>query len=209
MFPTNSEVLLNAAVAYFVVIDPLGVALIYNALTNGLDRLECRRIAFRSIILSLFVILGFGFWGARLLAQLGITIEAFRIAGGLLLFHSAFSMVVRPETSPEDGNYKSSRDIMVFPLSFPLIAGPGCLTLTILLFSKAGQLKGGIVSTTIAIVIILILTFIALLMSKKLAGMVGETANSIIKRLLGILLASLAIQFIADGILGLTRPPGA
>ena len=201
------ETLLNAVVAYFVVIDPLGVSLIFNALTAGQDALECRKIAFRATLLSLLVILGFGFFGTHLLARLGITIEAFRIAGGLLLFYTAFSMVVRPDTSPEGGTYKPSNDIVVFPLSIPLMAGPGCLTLTILLFSKAGQIEGGLFSTTLAIVFILALTLITLLLSRKIAGFIGETANSIIKRLLGVLLASLAVQFMADGIIGFIAQP--
>lgn len=201
------EILLNAVVAYFVVIDPLGVALIFNAMTADQDALECRKIAYRAVVLSLFIILGFGFLGTNLLARLGITIEAFRIAGGLLLFYTAFSMVVRPDTSPEGGEYKPSNDIVVFPLSIPLMAGPGCLTLTILLFSKAGQAEGGLFSITLAIVLILALTLITLLLSPKIAGFIGETANSIIKRLLGVLLASLAVQFIADGILGLIGHP--
>lgn len=201
------EILLNAVVAYFVVIDPLGVSLIFNAMTADQDALVCRKIALRAVVLSLFVILGFGFLGTHLLTRLGITIEAFRIAGGLLLFYTAFSMVVRPATSPEGGTYKPSNDIVVFPLSIPLMAGPGCLTLTILLFSKSGQAEGGLYSITLAIVLILALALIILLLSRKIASFIGETANSIIKRLRGVLLASLAVQFIADGIIGLIGDP--
>ncbi len=197
------DILLNALVAYFVVMDPLGVSLIFNGLTSGQDSIYCRKVAFRAVGLSLFVVLGFGFFGARLLGQLSITMEAFRIAGGLLLFHSAFSMVVRPDASSEGGKYKPLDDIVVFPLSFPLIAGPGCLTLTILLFSRAGQVEGGMLATTLAIVIILALTLLVLLLSRRIAGVIGETANGVIKRLLGVLLAALAVQFIADGIIGL------
>jgi len=197
------EILLNALVAYFVIIDPLGVSLIFNALTDDQDSLYCRNVAFRAVLLSLLVVLGFGFFGAHLLGRLGITMEAFRIAGGLLLFHTAFSMVVRPDASQESGKYKPSNDIVVFPLSIPLMAGPGCLTLTILLFSKASKAEGGLLSATLAIVIIFALTLIALLMSHKIARVIGETANAVIKRLLGVLLASLAVQFIADGIIGL------
>jgi multiple antibiotic resistance protein len=203
----NIDILLNAAAAYFVIIDPLGVSLIFNALTAHQVSLDCRKTAFRAAVLSLFIILGFGFFGAHVLDRLGITIEAFRIAGGLLLFHTAFSMVVRSDASPEDGKYNSSDDIVVFPLSIPLMAGPGCLTLTILLFSKAGQAEGGLISTTAAIVLILSLTLITLLLSRNIASIIGETTNSIIKRLLGVLLASLAVQFIADGIMGLMGRP--
>lgn len=199
----NPEIFLNAVVAYFVIMDPLGVSLVFNSLTSPRPASESRNIAIRATALSLFIILGFGFFGTQLLSRLGITIEAFRIAGGLLLFYSAFSMVVRPDTSSESDNFEPAGDIIVFPLSIPLIAGPGCLTLTILLFSKAGAVEGGLLSTTLAIFVILLLTLILLFLSRKIARIIGETANSIIKRLLGVLLASLAVQFIADGIIGL------
>lgn len=203
----NMDILLNALFAYFIIMDPLGVSLIFNALTANQDSVYCRKTAFRAIALSLFVVVGFGFFGTSLLGQLGITMEAFRIAGGLLLFHTSFDMIVRPDASPERGKYKPSSDIAVFPLSIPLIAGPGCLTLTILLFSKAGQIEGGLLSTTLAVVIILLVTLVALLLSHKIAHAIGETANAVIKRLLGVLLASLSVQFIADGIIGLIGQP--
>ncbi len=203
----NVDILLNAMFAYFIIMDPLGVALVFNALTANQDSVYCRKTAFRAIALSLFVVVGFGFFGTSLLGQLGITMEAFRIAGGLLLFHTSFDMIVRPDASPESGKYKPSSDIAVFPLSIPLIAGPGCLTLTILLFSKAEQIEGGLLSTTLAVVIILLVTLVALLLSHKIARAIGETANAVTKRLLGVLLASLSVQFIADGIIGLIGQP--
>ena len=199
----NVDILLNALFAYFIIMDPLGVSLNFNALTANHDSVYCRKTAFRAIAISLFIVVGFGFLGARLLNQLGITMEAFRIAGGLLLFHTSFDMVVRPDASPECDKYKPSNDIAVFPLSFPLIAGPGCLTLTILLFSKAGQIEGGLLSATLAVVIILVVMLVALLLSRKIARAIGQTPNAVIKRLLGVLLASLSVQFIADGIMGL------
>ncbi len=197
------DIFLNALAAYFVVMDPLGVSLIFNGLTDDKDSSYCRTAAFRAVVLSFFVILGFGFFGAPLLGRLGITMDAFRIAGGLLLFHTAFSMVVRPDQSSTGDKCEPVHDIAVFPLSFPLIAGPGCLTLTILLFSRSGQTKGGLMATMLAIVIILVVTLIALLASRRITGIIGGTANAVIKRLLGVLLASLAVQFIADGIMGL------
>jgi multiple antibiotic resistance protein len=159
-------------------------------------------VAFRAVALSFLVILSFGFFGAHLLGRLGITMEAFRIAGGLLLFYTAFSMVLKPDR-PSAENYKPANELAVFPLSFPLIAGPGCLTLTILLFSRAGKAEGGLMATTLAIAIILGAMLIALLASRKITGIIGGTANAVMKRLLGVLLASLAVQFIADGVMGL------
>jgi multiple antibiotic resistance protein len=199
----NLDTLLNALVAYFVIMDPLGVSLIFNGLTSDRDSSYRRSTAFRAVALSFFVVLGFGFFGASLLGRLGITMEAFRIAGGLLLFHTAFSMVVRPDQPSAGDKYKPVNDIAVFPLSFPLIAGPGCLTLTILLFSKSSETEGGLMATTLAIVILLGVMLVALLSSRRIAGIIGGTANAVIKRLLGVLLASLAVQFIADGVIGL------
>jgi multiple antibiotic resistance protein len=112
-------------------------------------------------------------------------------------------MVVRPDPPSAGDTYKPAHDIAVFPLSFPLIAGPGCLTLTILLFSRSGQTEGGLLATTLAIVIILGVMLMALLLSRRITGIIGGTANAVMKRLLGVLLASLAVQFIADGVMGL------
>lgn len=204
----NVDILLHALVAYFVIIDPLGMMLIFHALTDGQDARYGRSMALRAVALSAVVILSFGFFGAQVLSRLGITMEAFRIAGGLLLFHTAFNMVVRSDVSREGGPYKPSNDIVVFPLSIPLMAGPGCLTLTILLFAQAGQEEHGLLSVTLAIGLILALTLVALLLSGKISGIMGETANAVIKRLLGVLLAALAVQFIADGVLGFIRQTG-
>ena len=199
------ETLLTSLSAYFVLVDPLGASLIFNALTKGHDSAYCRKIAFRAVGLSFLVIIGFGFFGATLLSRLGITMEAFRVAGGILLFYTAFSMVVRPDedSSVDDSRKPPSNEIAVFPLSIPLMAGPGCLTLTILLFSKARQVDGGILSVVLASVIILSMALVAFLLSRKIANAMGGTANAIVKRLLGVLLAALSIQFIVDGIMGM------
>jgi multiple antibiotic resistance protein len=199
------EILLTSLSAYFVLVDPLGASLIFNALTKGHDSAYCRNIAFRAVALSFVVIIGFGFFGATLLGRLGITMEAFRIAGGLLLSYTAFRMVVQPDTPSEEGATRTppSNEIAVFPLSIPLMAGPGCLTLTILLFSKSRQADGGILSVVLAIVLILTTALISFLLSRKIAAAMGGTVNAIVKRLLGVLLAALSIQFIVDGIMGL------
>ncbi len=201
------ETLLTSLSAYFVLVDPLGASLIFNALTNGHDSAYCRKIAFRAVGLSFLVIIGFGFFGAGLLSRLGITMEAFRVAGGILLFYTAFSMVVRPDDEPsvDDSGNPPTNEIAVFPLSIPLMAGPGCLTLTILLFSKGRQVEGGMLSVVLAIVIILSMALGAFLLSRKIASAMGGTVNAIVKRLLGVLLAALSIQFIVDGIMGMVE----
>ncbi len=207
MMSIDLETLLTALSAYFVLLDPIGNSLIFNALTKGHDSAYCRKIALRAVGFSFLVIIGFGLFGATLLGRLGISMEAFRIAGGTLLFYTAFSMVVRPDDEPSehDAHKPASNEIAVFPLSIPLMAGPGCLTLTILLFSKSSQVEGGMFSVALAIIVILLTALASFLLSRKVASAVGGTVNAMVKRLLGVLLAALAIQFIADGIMGMVE----
>jgi multiple antibiotic resistance protein len=198
------KAILNPFLAYFVIVDPIGTSLIFNALTKGRTGAYCRKMAIRSVCLSTVLVLCFGLWGIDLLRVLGIQMESFRIAGGLLLFYVAFGMITKPDTSDDNQPVTEQDDISVFPLSIPLIAGPGCLTLTILLFSKVSEDNESFVPLVIALLIIYLITLICFLFSKTLAKFVGQTINNIFKRLLGVLLASLAIQFIADGVKGLT-----
>ena len=205
----NVDVFLNALLAYFVIIDPLGVALLFHALTGNHGPSRYRNTAMRAAFLSLLVILGFGFFGATILGRLCITMEAYRIAGGLLLFYTAFGMVTQPDLRPNAEDLDEASDIAAFPLAIPLIAGPGCLTLTIMLFARASEQDHGPLSVSLAIVIILVVTLVTLLLARRIAAAIGKTTNSVITRLLGVLLAALSVQFVADGISGLVRgPPG-
>ena len=119
----NTSMLLTALLSYFVIVDPIGVSLIFAAITEGKEDTFCRKMAFRSVLLSTIIVLCFGFFGEKLLTQLGISLESFRIAGGLLLFYTAFNMIMKPEGLPSDITSQQPEDISVFPLSFPLIAG--------------------------------------------------------------------------------------
>ena len=197
------KAILNPFLAYFVIVDPISTSLIFNALTKGRTTAYCRKMAIRSVCLSTVLVLCFGFWGIDLLRVLGIQMESFRIAGGLLLFYVAFGMITKPDTSDDNQPVTEQDDISVFPLSIPLIAGPGCLTLTVLLFSKVSEKNESFIPLVIALLVIYLITLICFLFSKTLAKFVGQTINNIFKRLLGVLLASLAIQFIADGVKGL------
>ena len=194
---------ISAIIAYFVIVDPIGASLIFNALTKGKNAAYCRKMAIRSVVLSLFLVLCFGFWGVGLLGTLGIEMESFKIAGGLLIFYSAFGMITKPDIDKDGEENEKYDDISVFPLSIPLIAGPGCLTLTILLFSNVREEHISFLPLVGAVVCIYLLTLLCFLFSKPLVSLVGTTANDVFKRLLGVLLASLAIQFIADGVKGL------
>lgn len=198
----NKEMFLTALVSYFVIVDPVGVSLIFASLTNGKDESYCRKMAFRAISLSIVIILCFGFFGTTLLTKLGISIESFRIAGGLLLFYTAFNMIMKSEMFTLANSHHDMEDISVFPLSFPLIAGPGCLTLTVLLHADAGQQVENVISLVVAVLLVFGFTFFCFLSAHKISRFMGETGNNIANRLLGVLLASLSIQFIADGIMG-------
>lgn len=197
------EETLAAALAYFVIVDPIGASLIFNSLTTGASATYCRRMAYRSVGLSITLIFVFGFWGNSLLQSLGIQMESFKIAGGLLIFYTAFGMITAPDDSEDKPFANQHTDISVFPLSIPLIAGPGSLTLTVLLFTKASENGESYIPLMIAVLAIYLLTFLCFLFSKTLSRIIGKTINNIFKRLLGVLLASLAIQFVADGIKGL------
>ena len=190
------ESYLLALTSYFVIIDPIGTAVIFHGLAGDDDRTYNLTMAFRSVIISSLIVILFGFFGEALLTELGISIEALRVAGGLLLFYTAFNMITQKRQEHEKNQLKS--DISVYPLSIPLIAGPGCLTLTILLFSRASG--NGLVPLISAVVTIYLFTLICFLGSGLISKIIGQTGDDILRRLLGVILAALAIQFIADGV---------
>jgi multiple antibiotic resistance protein len=199
------ETFIKAFIAYFVIVDPVGTSMIFSGLTSGKEERYARKMAVRSVLFSTLLVLLFGFWGMALLGVLGIQMESFRIAGGLLIFYAAFGMITRPDSSTDPYNKGVFEDISVYPLTIPLIAGPGCLTLTILLFSNTRDQEASFAPLIMAILAVFAMTFLSFLFTKKLARLVGQTVNSIFTRLLGVILASLAIQFIADGIKGLWK----
>jgi multiple antibiotic resistance protein len=197
------ESFVKAFIAYFVIIDPVGNALVFSALTGGKDAQYSRRMAGRSVLFSLVLVILFGFWGEAILGYLGIEMDSFRIAGGLLIFYTAFGMITRSGNAGDPFQEGVFEDISVYPLAIPLIAGPGCLTLTVLLFSNVRSDASGYLPLLLAILIIFMVTYVCFLLSGVLARLVGQTVNNMFTRLLGVILAALAIQFVADGIKGL------
>ena len=192
------DIFLHALTSFFVIIDPVGTAVIFHGLTADCDRDYARRMALRSVGISTAIVLVFAFFGEALLGKLGISIEALRVSGGLLLFITAFNMVTRGETGRrwESG---PDVDISVFPMSIPLLSGPGCLTVTILLFSQTPELAGRI-SLVSAVIAIYAATYVALISAHRIKRIIGRTGDDILRRLLGVILAALSIQFIADGV---------
>ena len=193
-------VYLNAMIALFVIIDPIGVALIFHSLTPPDDTAHRFKMALKATLISSALLILFGNFGEPLLHKLGISIDALRISGGILLFYTAFHMITK------DIEYTSTterRDIAVFPMSIPMLAGPGSLTLAILLFSNANS-PATQMSITVAILSIAMTTLILMILSRYVKRVIGRTGDDILRRFLGVLLAALAIQFIHDGVANMT-----
>ena len=187
---------LHALTALFVIIDPIGAALIFNSLVSTGDKKYRYTMAIKSILISGFTLVLFGNYGEALFFHLGISIDSLRISGGLLLFFTAFQMITSDIGFSNKGDL---RDISVFPMTVPLLAGPGTLTLCVLLFSKTTE-PSGTLAVSAAIVCTLLLTLVLMILSKHLKKFIGRTGDEILKRFLGVVLAALAIQFIYEGI---------
>jgi multiple antibiotic resistance protein len=192
----DSAVYLHAVTALFVIIDPIGAALIFNSLTVGSGARHRNMMAIKAVSISGITLILFGNYGESLFTALGININSLRISGGLLLFYTAFNMITKEMEFTSKGKQV---DISVFPMSIPLLAGPGTLTLCILLFSHTSE-PAGTFAVSAAVITILALTLVSMLISKYLKKIIGKTGDEILRRFLGVILAALAIQFIYDGI---------
>lgn len=196
---------INAFATYFVTIDPPGMAAIFLGLTVGMSASEKRWVALRGTLIGILILLAFVTVGDALLSLLGITISAFRVAGGLLLFYIAFEMVFekraarQKETAQKVISRAELNSIAVFPLAVPLIAGPGAISASILLGSQT-QSSWDYVIPLSALFANGLLLGAFLLLAPTIDRFIGETGRLIMSRLLGILLAALAVQFIADGV---------
>lgn len=199
--------LITAFVTLFVIIDPLGMTPIFVALTQGMTPARRRAIALRACITSALILTLFTAFGEALLGFVGISMPAFRIAGGLLLFLTALDMLFERRTKRREGQAEEadeddeSDDPSVFPLAIPLIAGPGSIASMILL---AGQQPGieGFAWILGVMLSVLLLVFLLFLTASVLERALGRTGINIITRLLGMLLAALAVQFVLDGLRG-------
>lgn len=201
----SADTLINAFTTLLVTIDPPGLAPLFLGLTSGMNRVERRQVALRGVIIAFCILAAFALFGASVLNVLGISIGAFRIAGGLLLFWIAFEMVFEKRQDRKEKTTETAitrdhiRNIAVFPLALPLIAGPGAISATILL---AGSLKEVVDRAQLIGVIAanLLLLFAALGIAERLDRFLGMTGRAILTRLLGVILAALAAQFVVDGV---------
>ncbi|MCL5777549.1 MarC family protein [Limibaculum sp. FT325] len=195
---------INALVTLLVVIDPIGLAPIFLALTAGTAAAARRRLAVRGIVIAAAVLLVFALAGDAVLSFIGISMPAFRIAGGLLLFLTALDMLFerRTERREKQGHEAeaTATDPSVFPLATPLIAGPGAIATVILLM---GQHEGNIAGQAMVLgvlALVLGLTLVSLLMCGVLERALRRTGVLVVTRLLGMLLAALSVQFVLDGL---------
>jgi multiple antibiotic resistance protein len=198
------EFLISALVTMVVVVDPLGLVPAFIAITHGLPQPTRRRVALRACLNAAAILAGSALIGDWLLRALSISLPAFRIAGGLLLFSIASEMVfglriVRQSKQAEEAIEEHVRNIAAFPLAIPLMAGPGAITATVLLAGRAAgdPLHLGLLLGVIAAVMMLCL--IVFTLAGRIATLLGTTANVVLSRLLGVLLAALAVQFVIDG----------
>ena len=199
------DMMLNAFATLFVTIDPIGLAPIFLAVTSGATKQERIQIGVRSVIVAAGILLTFALVGQVILSLLGISLAAFRIAGGILLFVIAFEMVFekRKERKSKTAEQAMSDDemhnIAVFPLAIPLISGPGAISAVLLLSSQTSDwVEMGSVLFVIGFVLFLVLlTFV---ISGWVEKMLGDNGRNILTRLLGVLLSALSVQFIADGV---------
>jgi len=199
------EFLVSAFVTILVVVDPVGLVPAFLAVTHGLPEKNRPQVAVRACILATIILAGSALIGNWLLHALSITLPAFRIAGGLLLFSIASEMVfgVRIKRQSEDAEQaldQHVRDISAFPLAIPLMAGPGAITAVVLL---SGRAAGDISLLAILLGVIVFvcgLCIVAFFTANGIGRVIGATANTVLERLLGVVLAALAVQFVVDGV---------
>ncbi|WP_425039113.1 MarC family protein [Primorskyibacter sp. S187A] len=201
----DTAFLISAFVTLFVVIDPIGLSPLFVALTQGTSPAERRAIAFRAIVLSLGLLALFAAFGEAVLGFIGISMPAFRIAGGVLLFLTALDMLFERRTKRREDQAEDRPDPSVFPLAIPLIAGPGAIATVILLtgqLSHSAQTSGLVVWAVIVGVVasVLLIALVLFLAANLIERGLGKTGVNVVTRLLGMLLAALAVQFVLDGL---------
>ncbi len=194
-----------AFVALMVIVDPVGTAVVFAAMTPQDTAAERASQARRACLVAVLVLAAFGLAGARLLETMGIGLPAMRIAGGALLFLTAIEMVadrhaMRSTDSERQVAAHTDQDIAIFPLAIPLIAGPGAMTTMVVLHSRAGGSAWDIAAIEAAAAATVLITLVALLSARHLTKIMGESGASVAGRVLGVLLAALAVQLAIDGV---------
>ena len=199
------ELFLSAFVTLFVVIDPPGCAPIYAGLTSEATRAQARSMAIRATFSATIILLIFALFGEQLLAGLHIELDSFRIAGGIMLFLIALDMVFEKRTERREARAEKIKatpeieDVSVFPMAMPMIAGPGSIATIMLLMARSEGTPETLVVLG-ALAAVLLLTLLALVAAGPLMKLLGKRSEAVITRLLGVLLAALAAQYVIDGL---------
>jgi multiple antibiotic resistance protein len=199
------DLFISAFVTFFVVIDPPGCAPIYASLTKDATDAQRRSMAIRAALIAAGILLVFALFGEQLLGALHIELNSFRIAGGVMLFLIAIDMVFEKRTERREDRAQKIietpeiEDVSVFPMAMPMIAGPGSIASVMLLMSQNEGLERSIIVLS-ALGAVLALTLLALVAAGPIMRVLGSKAEAVITRLLGVLLAALAAQFIIDGL---------
>lgn len=200
-----TDTMISAFTTLLVTVDPPGLAPLFLGLTQGMTRAQRQQVAIRGSVMGFAILTVFALFGATILGALGISMGAFRIAGGLMLFAIAFEMIFekrneRKEKTTDDAITKDHiHNLAVFPLAIPLIAGPGAISATVLI---SGTMDGWIGKLQLVAVIgvVLGLVFVSLYLAERLNRFLGVTGRALLTRLLGVLLAALSVQFVVDGV---------
>ncbi|MFZ9396781.1 MAG: MarC family protein [Erythrobacter sp.] len=201
------ELFVSAFITLFVVIDPPGCAPIYAGLTKGASPQQARHMALRASFIATVILLIFALFGEDLLSALHIELNSFRIAGGLMLFFIAFDMVFEKRTQRREERAEKVaaspeiEDVSVFPMAMPMLAGPGAIAAVMLLMNEANGIEQSLVVLG-ALGAVLVITAIALVAAGPLIRVLGDRVEAVVTRLLGVLLAALAAQYVIDGLKG-------
>lgn len=191
---------ISVFVTLFVIIDPIAVAPIFVALTRGMDPGQRRASALRAALVAVGVLTAFGLFGDKLLKLAGISLDAFRISGGILLFLIAVEMLFERRTARRKNQVNDGHDPAVFPIAVPLMAGPGAMA-TMVLFATAPESDWSSLIIIHAIMIsVIIMTFALCLAGTWLDKFIGANGINVLTRLFGILLAALSVQIVLDGL---------
>ena len=195
----------SALVTFLVIIDPPGCAPIFASLTRGTPPAHRRAMAIRSSLIAWAILMFFALLGRPMLHALGISLASFRIAGGILLFFIAFDMIFERRTERREKRADSiegtpeAEDISVFPMAIPMITGPGSIASAMLWISRADNVAQ-VAVVLAAITTVMVITLLTLLAAGPLMRLIGEKIEAMITRILGVILAALAAQFVIDGL---------
>jgi len=200
------DYLKTALVTLLVTLDPPGLAPVFIGLTLGMSSGQKREVALRASLIAFAILAVFAFGGRFVMDALGVSIPAFRIAGGLLLFYIAFDMIfeLRGERKEELASSAVSidhvRNVAAFPLAIPLMAGPGSITATMLLAGRANGQYVALAGLMAIVAVTMAIAYLTLLLANQVSGLLGSTGKIVLTRMLGVVLAALAVQFVVDGV---------